>query len=192
MIVRRTGSTPPPPPPNEAVIDASFDGGADGFTFVDDAFRNTTQPNFASGSHQPTLGVTGGGLQVLVGGINNADILNMSGGWRRTFTLSEPRQLTMTFRYQLTQASNYESDEFTEALLSLDDQLIGPNNSEVLARVTGDGNGGPNRGTGWVALTLDLGTLSPGNHSITIGGFNNKKTFSNEISRVLIDDVVIR
>ncbi|GJL54912.1 MAG: hypothetical protein NPIRA02_20440 [Nitrospirales bacterium] len=198
VIVRRRTSSgpppppPPPPPPGQPILNASFDAGPNGFTYMDDTFRNTSQPNFARGGHVPNLGFAGGGLRVLLGGLNNADILNMSGGWRRTFTVPTAQPVTISLRYRMGQASNYEPDEFSETLLSIDNRLVGQGGSQVLARLTGDGNGGTNQVTGWVSVTLNVGTLSAGPHTITIGGFNNKKTFNDEITQVLIDDVVIR
>ena len=191
-VRRSISSPPPPPPPGDILFESDFDQGPDGFTFVDDPFRNTNQPNFSNGNHQPNQGFTGGGLQVLLGGVNNADVLNMSGGWQRAFTLPSSRQVTISFRYRLTQASNYEPDEFSEALLTIDNTLLGTGGSEILARVTGDGNGGPNRTTGWVAVTVETETLPPGSHTMIIGGFNNKKTFNNEVTQILIDDVNVR
>ncbi len=196
VVVRKGTSSPPPPPPppppGGAIIESSFDGGSDGFTFVDDTFRKTNQPNFSNGSHQPNQGFKGGGLQVRLGGVNNANILNMSGGWRRTFTLTSSRQLTISFRYRLTQASNYERDEFSEALVAVDRKLLGNGGSEILAKVTGDGNGGPFRTTGWKTATVKTETLSPGSHTMTIGAFNNKKTFRDEVTWFRIDDVIVR
>ena len=188
-VVVRHGAASPPPPPNKIVLQASFNNGAQGFVFRKDTFRNTNQPNFVSGSHQPNQGFTGGALEVLLGGINNANILNMSGGWRRYFTLPTARQVTVSFRYKLTQASNYENDEFSEMLLAIDDQLL---NNGVLARVTGNGNGGADQTTGWVSASINVGMLSEGPHTILIGGFNNKKTFNDEVTQILIDDVVVR
>ncbi len=45
--------------------------------------------------------------------------------------------------------------------------------------------------TGWVLVTENLGTVPTGTYTITIGGFNNKKTFNNEVTQVLIDDVTL-
>jgi hypothetical protein len=47
----------------EAVlIDAHFDAGADGFSYVDDAFRATSQPAYAGGEHISSGGYSGGGI----------------------------------------------------------------------------------------------------------------------------------
>ncbi|GJL65811.1 MAG: hypothetical protein NPIRA05_07820 [Nitrospirales bacterium] len=194
VSVRRGTTSPPlpPPPPGGVIVNANFNAGVNGFTYIDDTFRNTNQPNFARGAHQPNLGFTGGGLQVLVGGHSKAEKLNMSGGWRRSFTLPTARQVTISLRYRMGQSSNYESDEFSETLLSVDNRLIGRGGNQVLARITGDGDGGRNQVTGWVAVTLNVGTLSQGTHTLIIGGFNNKKNAIDEITQVLIDDVIIR
>ena len=93
------------------LIDASFGTGAEGFVYVDDTFRGTNQPTFADGSHTDVGGAQGGVLQVLLGGINGDDILGMSGGWQQNFALAAPTQVTVSFDYNLTIASGYESDE---------------------------------------------------------------------------------
>ncbi|GJL63082.1 MAG: hypothetical protein NPIRA04_17360 [Nitrospirales bacterium] len=183
---------PPPPPPGEKIINGQFEAGTSGFIYIDNAFRSTNQPNFAQGVHVPNQGFVRGGLQVLLGGTNNTTTHNMSGGWRRSFTLPTSRSITISLHYQLVQAQNYESDEFSEMLLSIDNQLIGQGNNQVLARITGNGNGGSNLTTGWVSVSLKTATLSQGTHVITVGGFNNKKTFNDEITQILIDNVFIQ
>jgi hypothetical protein len=57
-----------------------------GFSYVDDAFNNTSRPNNANGNLDPNGGFTGGALFVEVGRrLNNNP--STSGGWQRTFTL---------------------------------------------------------------------------------------------------------
>jgi hypothetical protein len=99
--------------------------------------------------------------------------------------------VSVSLRYNLTQAANYESDEFSDALLTIDGRSVGTGGNSFLARVAGDGNGGSPRTTGWVTTQVGLGTLSAGSHTLTIGGFNNKKTFRDEVTDVRIDDVVV-
>ena len=92
----------------------------------------------------------------------------------------------------MTQTAHYESDEYSEGLLSLDGRLVGLAGTDRLARVTGDGNGGPARTTGWQLIQVDLGTLAPGTHTIILGGYNNQKTLVDEQTDVLVDDVIVR
>jgi hypothetical protein len=182
---------PPPPPPQGQIFSASFDGNADQFVYVDDPFRGSNQPNYASGNWDAGGGFTGGGLTVLVGGVNNASITNMSGGWQRSFSLDAPTDLVATLRFNMTADGGYEPDEMSQTLLSVDGVLIGIPPDDFLAQIVGDGNRGPDLTTGWQLVELPLGVLSAGNHTIVIGGANNKKTVSSESTTVQIDDVTV-
>ena len=167
------------------IFEASFDLDPEGFVYMDDTFRGSNQPSYANGVHLTSGGFTGGGLEITLGGIDNADILNMSGGWEHNFSLSEASSITLSFRYNLTQASDYESDELSQVLVSIDGNLVGTS----VAQIVGNGNGGGQESTGWQVYQTSLGILGPGQHSVTFGGFNNKKTLSNESTDVLLDDV---
>jgi hypothetical protein len=180
-----------PGAPVVTVIDAHFDVDADGFTYADDAFRATAQPAYASGTRIATGGFSGGALRVALGGIDNAVITNMSGGWSRTFDLARSGRLRVTLRMQVTQTSEYESNELSQALVSIDGALVGTAPNDFVAQVAGDGNGGTPRTTGFLLVTLDLGTRAAGSHQLTLGGFNNQKTLNNESTEILIDDVAV-
>ena len=91
-----------------------------------------------------------------------------------------------SFDYELILASDYESDEYGQVLVSLDG---GP--AIVVDELIGDGNGGADQTTGLQSLVLNLGSLDAGTHSLAIGGVNNKKTWSNETTEITIDDVVV-
>lgn len=176
---------------NNVLAEADFDGGTDGFTYQDDLFRSTQQPNYASGSRVATGGFSGGALRVLLGGLNNAFITHMSGGWRLPITLPSPQSVTVTLRYRLTQNPNYESDEFAHMLLAVDGTLHGLGGNDYIARIQGNGNGGAAISTDWQTVTIELGTLGAGTHHVEIGGYSNKKTFADEQTEVLIDDVTV-
>jgi hypothetical protein len=130
-------------------------------------------------------------LQVTLGGLDNDDIFDMSGGWQQTFNLNEASSVSLTFRYQLTQDPDYESDEYSQVLVGIDGVLIGQSSADYVDQITGNGNDGDPESTGWQLVTLNLGTLAAGNHTLTIGGFNNKKTYNNESTEVLIDDLLV-
>lgn len=173
------------------LFSATFDTDAQGFVYVDDAF-GTTQPAYASGDFLPTGGFTGGRLRVVLGGLDNTTVLNMSGGWRRTFSLTAPQRVVLSFRYLMVQAANYEPDESSQVLVTIDNRRVGTNGTPVVAQLVGNGNGGPNQSTGWVAVELDLGVLAAGVHTLTLGGLNTKKTFGDETTTVRLDDVIAR
>jgi Peptidase family M28 len=171
------------------IIDARFDSGPDGFVYANDIFRNTLQPRYASGTHAPTRGFRGGALQVALGGLDNVTVRNISGGWQYQFTLAEPTRAILTFRYNLIQSPNYESDEVSQVLVSIDGALRGTAPRDYVAQVVGNGDGGSLKTTGWRLFQVDLDTLGAGDHTLALGGFNGKKNSSNESTEVLIDDV---
>ena len=62
---------------------------------------------------------------------------------------------------------------------------------DYVAQIVGNGNGGIAESTGWQLFSADLGTLGAGSHTLTLGGYNNRKSYTNETTEVLIDDVVV-
>jgi PKD repeat protein len=168
------------------LINASFTSGADGFVYVDDAFRNTSRPTYASGT------VGSGRLQVTLGGQDNNTITGMSGGWRRAFTVggSTSAAVTLRFRYNLSQTPHYETDEYSEMLATLGSLQLGTSGQTYVARITGNGNGGSTLTTNWRTFTTTR-QLAPGTYTLTLGGYSNKKTYNDETTTVLIDDVVV-
>ena len=179
-------------PTTANLVQTGFDSNASGFTYVDDSFRSTSAPGYANGAWGAGAGETGGGLSIDLGGVDDADIFGMSGGWQTTFTVgSGSTGNTLTFRYNMTQAANYESDEFSQVLVSVDGTLYGTGANDYVAQITGDGNGGSAQSTGWQTFTVDLSGLPAGNHTLVIGGYNNKKTFNDESTQIQIDNVQI-
>ncbi len=170
------------------LLEAHFDSGPDGFTYADDLFRGTNQAQYASGAHIASGGYTGGALRVQVGGVNSQNAQNMSGGWQTSFTLAGPTPMFLLFRHRLTEENTYESDEYTEMLVSFDGVLRGLSPNDYIARVVG---GGPTT-TGWQLVQIDLGLVSAGSHVLALGAYNNQKTYPNEFAEVLIDDLMLQ
>lgn len=185
------GSAPPGAAQTSLVVQARFTSDADGFTYADDVFRNTGQPNYASGTRIASGGFSGGAIRVNVGGVNTTTIQNMSGGWRRNFTTTASANVIVSFRFKLTQTAEYESDELSQLLVSVDGILRGYSPKDYAAQVVGNGNGGSSITTGWRLFHVNIGSLAAGGHSLVVGGFNNKKTYNNESTEIVIDDVLI-
>jgi hypothetical protein len=175
--------------PTNLILEAHFTSGTDGFAYLDDAFRATAQPAYASGARVASGGVSGGALRVAVGGVDDADVLGMSGGWRVTFDLAEAQAVSLSFAYKLTQSATYENDERSEMLAALDGALLGPGG--VIAQLVGDGNGGSVRTTGFQTFQATLGTLAAGTHTLVIGAYNSQKTLADESTEALVDDVLV-
>ncbi len=174
-----------------AILSESFDGSAGAFTYQDDAFRGTSQPGYASGAYQASGSLSGGGLQVRLGGIDNAIVQGISGGWQTSFSLGAATPVTVSFWYRLSQSGDYEDEELSQALLSVDGLLYGSGSSDTIWQIAGNGNGGGEETSGWQYFTVDLGTLAAGSHSLAIGGYNNRKSMENEWTEIWIDRVLV-
>jgi cysteine-rich repeat protein len=173
------------------VVDADFDGGTDGFSYQDDTFRGTGEPGYASGAHLASGGLSGGGLRVTLGGIDGADINGMSGGWQVPFNLASAVDLQLSFQYNLSLTPEYESNEYGQVMVSLDGALLAGAGPDYVMQLNGDGNGGSPTTSGWLLFSTSLGTLSAGPHTLVFGGYNNLKTYADESTEVLIDDVLV-
>jgi hypothetical protein len=167
---------------------ADFDTGWDGFDYVDSPFDiDTIKSNgaYEQGDRSWNGGVGGsGGMRVTLGqGASSA--YHLSGGFRRTFNLSSPENVTISFYYNLTMDLHYEDEEWGQVFMRLDgtDYSVG-------ARLYGiDGDESTDQTTGWQQAVLDMGTLSAGNHTLIIGGYNNQKSQYNENTTIVIDNV---
>ena len=168
------------------LLNETFDSGGGSFTYSDDEFRGTSNPGYAQGLSASGSG-TDGRIGVLLGGINGTDITDgMSGGFSNTFNVSEATTGTqITFTYLLDASSPLDNDEYADVLISIDGQLFGLNGNDYVERITGGGD------SGWQTVTVDVGNLSAGNHEITLGGYLNKKTSSNEDAFIKFSDVKI-
>ncbi|MEE8159979.1 MAG: VWA domain-containing protein [Dehalococcoidia bacterium] len=72
-------------------------------------------------------------------------------------------------------------------IVTVDALQPGTGGNDYVAQLAG---GSPST-TGWQTFNVSLGTLSAGIHTLTIGGYNNKKTTSSESTQVFIDNVLV-
>jgi hypothetical protein len=173
------------------LLSANFDSSSDGFTYLDDVFRGTSQPGYADGAYQTDGGINGGGLQVILGGVDSEIVQDISGGWQTSFSLAASSSVTLTFWCKLIQSADYESEEISQVLVSVDGVLLGLPPNDFITQIFGNGNGGADETTGWQLVTIELGPLAAGSHTLVIGGYNNQKTYDNEFSVILIDEIVL-
>ena len=174
------------------LLQANFDSDDEGFLFLTDTFRSTSEAAYASGDYIAAGGYAGGALRVVLGGIDGNDIYGMSGGWRQTFDLAAKSDVSISFVYKLTVAQEYESDEWSQVLVSVNGTLYGEGSGDYVAQIAGDGPGGSPIATCWHRFRMDLGELAAGTHTVIIGGYNNKKTYDDESTEIIIDDVFVR
>jgi hypothetical protein len=159
------------------LLSATFDAGTDGFTFIPDAFA-TSQPDYVSGS------VGGGGLRVVTGGVDDATVFGMSGGWRASFTLAVPQRVTLSFDFEMSRTAAFPPAAFSDMLAQVDADA-----ALAQARLDGDVNGGS---TGRVSRVVDLGCLSAGSHTVTLGLLTSEKTAVSQLATLLLDTVAAK
>ncbi|MCP4304379.1 MAG: hypothetical protein GY788_05775, partial [bacterium] len=169
------------------VHSATFDTDSEGFAYADDAFLSTSQPAYADGAWDAAAGFSGGGLRVTLGGIDDIEVLDMSGGWSKNFTATTDSTASLTLRYRLdaSDPATFEPDEYAEALVGVDGTIVNYAGNPYLERIYDGGFGV------WQQVTLDLGQWSAGAHTITLGGYVNKKTFNDEDADIYFDDFVL-
>jgi len=166
------------------IISNTFDMGPDGFTYLDDTFRSTSEPDYARGNWSNGQEA----LVIRLGNVDNAMVAGngMSGGFRSTFSTRYATTVTLTLDYWFMQTGHYEPDEYSDVLVSIDGILIpggGPDDS--IYRITGDGNGGGNIVSGSQTFTYTT-PLPAGDHTITVGAYNNQKDRNNESTQLRI------
>ncbi len=165
----------------------NFNSNSGSFSYVDDTFRGTTSPGAASGNHSTTGGQSGGRVLVNLGPFAS----NMSGGWRTTFVVpgAAPSLVEVRFAYRLVVGDRYEFDEFQQ-IIDGNPLGIAPAPNDYIFQFIGDGNGGASLDSGWTTATFRL-TLTPGAHTLTLGGYSNKSTEDPERAQMLFDDVAL-
>jgi hypothetical protein len=180
------------------LFSANFNSTTDGFTYGDDTF-GTSQPNYASGARSTTGGYSStGGLQVALGGVDANAITGISGGWSYTLNLSVAESgVSLSFRYILSQTATYEFDDYSRVLVKVDGVQYGRGSKNYVDHIGGDGSSTQGNSssylptTDWQQVDIYLGNLTAGNHTIVLGGYNNKKDASDESTTLVLDDVLL-
>ena len=178
-----TGST--------TLLSEDFSNGSGSFTYSDGVF-GTSNGYYESGASGASNGETGGGLSVTLGGQNNNSVSDMSGGWTTTINVDDATEnTTLTFKVRMVYPADSESDEAAEVRVAVDGQLVGAGGQDYVMRYEGDGDGGSDYDSGWQTITLDLGSLPAGEHTITLGGYYEGKTTSDEEVNIFFDTVSV-
>ncbi|MCP3976661.1 MAG: hypothetical protein GY720_19415 [bacterium] len=166
------------------ILNVTFDGGDEGFTYADDVFRSTSEPGYADGILRRHGGDVEGNLMVKLGGYDQDDIFDMSGAWETTINLPQAMDVEVTFDWRLSVHNSNENSEYGEALFAVDGTLYGNGGDDYLDHIPGGGD------SGWTTTTKTL-SLSAGNHTLSFGGFHNQKTTKTETVEVSFDEITV-
>ncbi|MDB6071596.1 MAG: outer rane adhesin like protein, partial [Verrucomicrobiales bacterium] len=149
-----------------------------GFAGVDDAFFGTANPAYSAQSHTATGGFNGGGgLSVQLGNVGvGAASQQVSGAWRRSFTLATAGTVNVSFRQRLISGQDYDNGEYQELICDVDGTAYGnitsPGTHPAVAFLTGNGNGGGAQDTGWGQSSFNI-ALAAGTHTLSLGGYGS-------------------
>lgn len=171
------------------VIDEGFDSGTGGATYTDGTFgSNGSSNSYVSGSYLGSDGgASDGAARILLGGLNNNTITNMSGTWNIDFTLSaDLDNVTLEFSYRALHPSTFENNEDLYVGAAIDATAYGLDGNSYVARY--DDPSDPND-SGWITVSLDIGTLGAGNHTLYLGALLERKNSSNEQAELRLDDI---
>lgn len=126
-------------------------------------------------------------FQVSLGGVDAETVENIAGAFVFSVQSTGEDILGLSFDYRLTQTSEYEDDEISSVFIGVD----GRQSETPIVQIRGDGNGGEVIDSGWQSVSVNLGNLTAGEHTIVVGALNNKKTFDNEATVFQLDDIVL-
>ena len=180
------------------LLDVNFDSGTEGFSYADGGFGGSdpTGTNYVRGQRTTSDGgASNGALEVTLGGINNDDISNMSGNWSETFNVADDlTDVTLTFSYRVLDSvvdtDPMDAGEDLQLYVDIDGTTYSNDSNAYFFEIAGAA-AGASYDSGWVTVTLDIGALSAGNHTISFGGLYTLKTFASEEYEIRFDDIVL-
>ena len=167
------------------IFSVDFTSGADGFSYSDGGFGGSDPANAdVSGSS------SNGYLEVYIDGQNTSSSSNISGNWSDTFNLAvETTGVELTLNYYHFHSTFNDTGEDSYVYIQVDGTYYGTAGSPLHIS-EGLGSGGTYE-PGWTPITLNIGTLSAGNHTLTMGIFHTSENSSYEDSYVRFDNVTM-
>ncbi len=108
----------------------------------------------------------------------------IAGGWSRSFTLTEPMQVTLDLDYRLRMRGRFTNPARAEVLVKLNDEV------HVVEEIKAGGQTA-RADTGDQNARVDLGVLPAGTHDVTLGGYLSRRTSEAERASVSFDDVML-
>jgi serine protease len=166
---------------------ADFSSSTNNFTYADDVFEDTYQPNFATGYLTKLSYGSGGYIWVKLG--NNSYGGKSSGGFSRTFSLATPDVVTVGYHYYLIHGYDYDKTDYTAAICMIDGTKYGSASNNYVCQLQGDGYPDENY-IGWKYHQFSV-YLNAGNHTITLGALGNDASYGYAYAKAYFDNVRI-
>ncbi len=178
-------------PTGNPLVSATFNGGAEGWTYVDDTF-GTNAPDFAAGSVNTTRGVGGTGCLLVDIGRRPPSPRSSSGAFSRTFNLTAGATVEVSLSYRLRAVNTVYSVFFqrdADAVLTVDGIRYGDGAGDSLLRLTVPSEEGT-QDSDWQQAKLSI-ALGAGSHTILLGAYSNSTGNNTHYVEALYDNVGI-
>ncbi|MCP3976353.1 MAG: hypothetical protein GY720_17855 [bacterium] len=168
-----------------ALLNVSFDGSAEGFAYSDNVFRAATEAEYTDGILRVHGGPADtGNVMVFTGGYDQDTVGAMSGAWEIDFEVPVAMDVIVSTDYRLFLAQQNDPDENAEALLAVDGVLYGSDSNDYIERYVGGGD------SGWATFSTTI-SLAAGTHTLSVGGYHNKKSQRTEEAEISFDGILI-
>ena len=161
-----------------SLVNASFDGGADDFLFVPDAFNGTANSTAVMGNAE------GGSVAITIGPGDTGG--PASGAWTTSFDLAAANTVDVQLTYTMTIGPGFESTEFSEVVLEIDGHRYGNDINDSLGYLAGKAA----TTIGTVVDSFHV-PLDAGRHTMALGVFNNQANSPDEFVQVSFDEVSV-
>ena len=180
---------------SETLYTEDFTGNIGTYSYVDGFFGSSGASNsYASGAYQGGDGaVANGSAQILLGGLDNNTINNMSGAYQETVNFGKAvNNLVLTLSYRVLDndmdADPFDTGEDLRLYANIDGTDYGTGGNDYFFEILGT-DAGTSFDSGWNTISISIGALSAGNHTFSIGGLLDSKTFASEQYAIRFDDI---
>lgn len=152
---------------------------------MDDLFHDTGRPDYAEGTYNST----GKCLEIKLGGVDQEEIWDMSGGWIRHIHIPRKSQgVILLFEYSVTLSGASAKGNFVEILARFGKKEVGPNG--VVDKIEANNRNVIIR-SGVRTFQVDVGPKRAGNYLVTLGAFLNHKEGIKEDAKICFLSVTV-
>ncbi|MAS12744.1 MAG: hypothetical protein CMH69_05530, partial [Nitratireductor sp.] len=171
-------------------VDEDFSGGLGGFSYEDNRYADQyyqATGSDASGQRETGGIANNGALALSLGGSGNDNHENMNGAFTRSFNLASTTTVTITFDYYAFLSGQSDNTDDVWVLADVDGNAFGTGG--VIDELIGSSSSNSDaQSTGWQTFSTTI-TLSPGQHTLSLGGLMTSKENDNEYAEVYFDNV---
>lgn len=163
----------------------TFDSGFEGWAYYDSFFGGGNAA-YTDGVHTSSEGgESNGAIELISGGVDNSTRSFLANGIERDFTkTSATSDAFIEFSFRMVHDEEFDDYDFYNLFY----QINGATANDMFQFQAYDNDGG-DKDTGWQTFRLELGQLSAGTHTISLGGFLYEKDSVLEESRIFLDDI---